>query len=765
MHIGSISRAIAGVMWSALSRSHHPSTTQALRASPRRIRLAPNSKTVHGQPILSWGASRGAASYDVQIATNNKFSSTLYSETTDNTKATPTTILPPDAGLFWRVRANSVSGAHSSWSVASFTHAHVAGPRLVSPATGTTLAQPQSPPLLRWNPIAGADGYTVEVDTADDFVGATAYDARTTSFVLPNPGPQTTYYWRVQATFAAGYVTSWSQSRSFVISAIKTPALVSPANDFSTPIQDVVLDWKPVPGAVKYEVRVSTNDQFSDDDTPVDAIVKSTRYSPPVTLDNDQYWWEVRAIDAHANPSPWTATPWVFQRNWLDKIELLNPVDDDDFVSDPFYFEWTPIAHASSYVIDVSRDPNFSPHSYDECTTKETTLAPGYSSTCEPKVGINYWRIKALDGTVNSTYSDISSFTYNPTMVEQLTPEDGAVVDVPTLTWDEFPNTQKYKVTIYKKTGTVATSVTTYATSFTPTGSTSPLKGADSPFTWTVQAIRRDGTQTLVPITGPSFEVSGSTPDDPEVSSLTPISPNPGAQGTVLFPSLVWEPYTEGSLAYYTLWIGQGGVFHEITSPRYPYSAATDSTHDYLLPGTYDWFVQAHSSNGSVLMTGPQSSFVIRDMDDVSGRTLSLTGSGLQNSSSRCSYSLNNVDTTKRTCGSLQQTPVLHWNNVPFASYYMVYVAADKQMTNLVIDPTRSSEAITDNSTWTPSAQLKDSQAGTAYYWVIRPCKVDGICAPDPTLATNSFDKVSNPVSGLNEYQHESNDVTSEART
>ena len=64
--------------------------------------------------------------------------------------------------------------------------------------------------------------------------------------------------------------------------------LTSPADD--AVIQDVVLDWEPLPGAQYYELQVSTDDNFSestviDDRTGRDKVL-GTRYSPPITYDN-----------------------------------------------------------------------------------------------------------------------------------------------------------------------------------------------------------------------------------------------------------------------------------------------------------------------------------------------------------------------------------------------------------------------------------------------------------------------------------------------
>ena len=55
----------------------------------------------------------------------------------------------------------------------------------------------------------------------------------------------------------------------------------------------------------------------------------------------------------------------------------------------------------------------------------------------------------------------------------------------------------------------------------------------------------------------------------------------------------------------------------------------------------------------------------------------------------------------------------------------------------------------TSNTRWTPTEALPESQAGVAYYWYVRPCKDNGVCAPDPTEASHAFDKTSDRVEAL----------------
>ncbi len=92
---------------------------------------------------------------------------------------------------------------------------------------------------------------------------------------------------------------------------------------------------------------------------------------------------------------------------------------------------------------------------------------------------------------------------------------------------------------------------------------------------------------------------------------------------------------------------------------------------------------------------------------------------------------------------------------MPDAGYYLIYLSYDREFTNLVYGNKADANSLpwTTNTRWTPPTALKESQAGGAYYWFIRPCKATGACAPDPTSATHAFQKKSNEVERLSPSQ------------
>lgn len=727
-------------------------SASAAPATPRG--LSPESSVSTNSPVLAWNRVAGAAKYEVQVAKTPDFAAPVFSIATTNRQSVPTSSLP-DGSLHWRVRAVSSSGSAGAWATQAFDVSPTAAPELVAPADGSDLAQPADPPLLAWTAVQGATKYEIEIDTEDDFIGATLYSTKTPSFVLPDTKEPRTYFWRVRAIRANGLTTLWSAPRSYNILALSDVTLAYPADNADSSIEDVFLDWDPVPGATKYEVRVSTDQQFN---TITDSkIVMSTRYSPLVTYLNNQYYWQVRALNAAGLATNWKPVPAMFRRHWPDKPTLRYPANQiGQPVGDDFYYEWTPVDHATRYQLDVGTDPNFSPGTFDTCYTAGTTYAAGYlknpTDRCMPSQGtVYYWRVRALDepADVQGIFSDIHTFIYNSGNVNQTSPSNGQTVPVPTLRWEAAQNAEKYRVQILNSTGAEVAKTDTYALSWTPTG-TKALDPSKGPFSWTVQAIDSNGSVSPK-YAGWQFSLAGT----PSTSAASPLSPITGVAGdlpTNRFPMLSWEPLP--GAAYYKIKIGVSGSgfwFNTSHSPilnqSFPYNAATDTGKAMLAPGRYDWQVQAFAADNSSLGSGSVGTFRIVDLAPVVGQQIAINGTSLD-AGRACSAFLDDPSSDLEICAGVPTTPVLDWAPVPEASHYMIYLAQDREFTNMVY----SAIPETTNTRWTPTwssavSALADSQAGKAYYWFVRPCKATGVCAPDPIstnkAATHAFDKKS----------------------
>jgi len=392
------------------------SPAQALGA-PTGLAGATHNATTH---ILSWSAVAKATSYEVQVDDSSSFDSPDFTATTVNTRVVPTKVLP-SGDLFWRVR--SVSGStRSGWSKAGFTVEAISAPVPLSPTGGQPLDQPQDPPLLQWTGVQGATSYTVQVDGDADMIGAKSYTTKSTSFVVPDPLTAGDWFWTVTASKGTGFNSLPSDVESFDIVALPAPQITYPVDDINQTLEDVVFDWTPVPGAKTYDLQVALDADFNNISLTVTGI-QSTRYSPPTTLNSDQFWWRVRAVDPAGQQSVWTPSLNGFTRQWPEAPGAVFPtgtVDTPGAVTGfKKYYEWTPVPHATEYQLQVSSDANFSPGVTDTCTTAQTTYTPRDAADCNypTSAGVPFWwRVRPLDfpytGGLPGIFSVKQAFTY-----------------------------------------------------------------------------------------------------------------------------------------------------------------------------------------------------------------------------------------------------------------------------------------------------------------------------------------------------------------
>ena len=442
--------------------------------------LSPGGGTVvDGSVDLAWDRVPGATSYDVQVATTSEFATPLESVTgTVNLRYVPKVQLP-EGEVWWRVRS-AVGATKSAWSSASFGYEAQPAPDPVRPSAGTVIQPPVDTPRFAWEPVAGATSYTLQVSPDPEFTDPALIitsTQRTTAAVLTGYQVAGTYHWRVRATLGTGYATRWSTVRDYLVRGLPAARLTAPADSFATPVRDVVLDWEPVPGAVTYQLQVSTDDGFLGVVHSINAVV-GTSYSPPGTLNNDEYYWRVRPVDASGNVAPWPAEPWRFRRAWTDQPTLVYP-RGANAPGIPLFYEWTAIERASRYTLYLYGAGGGAP--VCSAQTVHTTLT---NECIPPSAGSYTWLVRATDEGGANPVTDVlaqepAAFDFDPDAVGDGgvtanavaisgtaaygvagTAQEtcaaglpGTCVDLrqtPVLTWPAVPDADKYRVMLYR---------------------------------------------------------------------------------------------------------------------------------------------------------------------------------------------------------------------------------------------------------------------------------------------------------------------------
>jgi len=170
-------------------------------------------------PNLTWTASSGATSYNLEYSTSSTFASSNTLITGITTTSRALSGLATNTRYYWRVSATNASGT-SAWSaVRNFTTTAPvtlpAAPTLRSPANNARNVT--RTPTMSWNAAARATSYEIQISTDINFgtvtFGRSGLTARSVR-VSPTLGSLTVYYWRVRAANTAGS-GGWSAVRSF----------------------------------------------------------------------------------------------------------------------------------------------------------------------------------------------------------------------------------------------------------------------------------------------------------------------------------------------------------------------------------------------------------------------------------------------------------------------------------------------------------------------------------------------------------------------
>lgn len=181
--------------------------------------------------------------------------------------------------------------------------------------------------------------------------------------------------------------------------------LVSPA-DGATVQWKQKFEWTSIPDA-RYKLRVSSNPDFSDiviscDDLNTAGIETDLSTLSPLT----QYWWAVTSTESGKLSATSETRSFVTpDYNKAPKVSLVAPADGAKVEND-INFSWTKADGVQNYVLEISKDADFSTIRYVAETT-ETSMKVQASYIGK---GSYNWRVVAQSPMMYSTPSDSRSF-------------------------------------------------------------------------------------------------------------------------------------------------------------------------------------------------------------------------------------------------------------------------------------------------------------------------------------------------------------------
>jgi protein-S-isoprenylcysteine O-methyltransferase Ste14 len=395
--------------------------SKASLATPAVNAPAAGART-EGVPWFGWSAVSGAAQYEFQIAADPGMNAPVLGQGQDrfftkNTRATLKRSLP-DRTYWWRVRASRANGDVSAWTAPRAFTKVLPAPRPQTPVGGAVVSYPGTPLKLVWNPVDRAVKYLVTIasdPSLGSVIGGKPVETFANAFTRTGALSPGTYYWGVTPVDAQGNPGTPSQVSSFVWAWPSRTAVR--VNDLSpdAEVVDPQFGWDPIPGAARYELEVSTSQDYA----PGSKVCCSgstigTVYSPTNVLKDNRYYWRVRGIDVDGNPGDWNEGP-VFDKRF-DKVPpvastSIKNLRIRDNVSDPGtdlepgspgsyetrvpLLAWDPVPGASSYEVEVT------PMGPSDCNWTSTT------SHWRVSIAVNAWSPLGSGWNGQKPYADL----------------------------------------------------------------------------------------------------------------------------------------------------------------------------------------------------------------------------------------------------------------------------------------------------------------------------------------------------------------------
>ncbi|MBY9002044.1 MAG: hypothetical protein KGD64_14085, partial [Candidatus Heimdallarchaeota archaeon] len=313
-----------------------------------------NIETNDDTPFLDWLEVAEPSTYHLQVDTSNSFPAPSINLVDVATSFYQVVSSYSDGEYFWRVRAEDTAGNVGAWSEIRSVIIDTVGPGapiLVSPEQDEILSD--STPLILWNTVADGVEYQLQVDTANTFVSLVEDITTTNTFyTVLSDLADGTYFWRVRARDTANNWGAWSSIWSFSVDLEGpiAPTLSAPSDSAVIGDNTPYLVWSSVGDAVEYEIELALTPLFEAPVLYADTT-SNNYYVIFFTLDDDVYYWRVKAKDAAGNWGDWSAV-------WSFTVDTVSPniVSPEDIVYEVGAtgnnFSWFPQDdNPSSYVV------------------------------------------------------------------------------------------------------------------------------------------------------------------------------------------------------------------------------------------------------------------------------------------------------------------------------------------------------------------------------------------------------------------------------
>lgn len=404
-------------------------------------------------PLLDWGNLTEATSYKLQIYTDAFCTNVIFDSTTNLDAMTISARkLTAFTKYYWRVKPYKSGGEGPFCDPYNFTTGNPPPFGIISPPIGSIICT--TTPLLAWDSVPGAIYYRVRIQESWYNVILDLTGITSTSMTMP-PGLLYTfdlpkvYDMTVDAYSSAGRIATAIGDFTLTIVPFYSPYLGSPSNGSSgqslTP-QLLWGDWAYSLIPINYQVQVSQSPVFDVNiiDSSGITILNMTVPSGKLSYDG-LYYWRVRNYTCRGYGN------WSYQWNFTTLHNpalpyLLSPPNQTGVLNLTPVLDWSDVANATKYRIQVSQDINFNSTLIDNntVTSSQFTIPTGILNIFNNY----YWRVSVFNGTNWTDFTLTYSFMTVqgiPLLIYPANNATGLTLTF-TLDWNDVPSAENYSL-------------------------------------------------------------------------------------------------------------------------------------------------------------------------------------------------------------------------------------------------------------------------------------------------------------------------------
>ncbi|MCB0413738.1 MAG: serine/threonine protein kinase [Bdellovibrionales bacterium] len=267
-------------------------------------------KALQNPVEISWTEVSGADKYELHISKTKTFDSSI---TYLSLKNKFVWVSAKPGKYYFKVKVIK-DKQESDFSEIGVAELFMQAPALQSKYLETVFASKRKSVQVKieWPALPYVFGYSIIVSKTNNFSKTLVKENVSQNFANLQVNPDTNYYIKVATIDAQGKLLSSYSVGSLVRVKLNsqldaplgnTPRNLSSISNKPSPLNPLVLTWKPVSGAERYELQVSKSKNFNN--TILSSKIETTSFSISNPLPKGRVFWRVRAINGNVR-SNWS---------------------------------------------------------------------------------------------------------------------------------------------------------------------------------------------------------------------------------------------------------------------------------------------------------------------------------------------------------------------------------------------------------------------------------------------------------------------------